>query len=201
MTRSLTLTALAVAACLSFAPTAVEAGPPQQKLLLQPSPQPITLPKFGFQSFNMHGVGERITLVNCYGLAAQIGLEPGDIITSLNGFKLTYHGAWDQALYNAVLQGGHVHLEILDVRTGHVAYRNVFVGGGVGPITPKSHYNAPVVEHHYSHPQPPVVTPKSGPITPKYQNFGPQNSSPGTQVKVNSKSLQQVSHLLKQLKN
>jgi hypothetical protein len=124
------------------------------------------LPEFGFSSFNIHGVGDRVTFVRWGGLAAQLGLEPGDLILSMNGFRLTYHGAWNDALQYAVANGGWVQLTVRDVRTGRLAYRQTFVGDGhvVGPITPKIHgggYPGPVVhhKHHVGHPV--------GPITPK----------------------------------
>ena len=37
-------------------------------------------------SFNINGFGERITHVNWNGRAAQLGLEPGDVILSMNGY-------------------------------------------------------------------------------------------------------------------
>lgn len=150
MTRSTTLTAVVAAVALSLVATQAEAqqriqmigaAQPAVQPFVQPiQPPPVVLPKFGFQSYNVHGIGEQVTFVNCHGLAAQLGLERGDTILSLNGMPLTFHGAWNQALSNVMLQGGgQVHLNIRDVRTGHIVHRTTFVGGaGIGPITPKS---------------------------------------------------------------
>ncbi len=101
-----------------------------------------SLPKFGFDSFNIGGVGERVTFVQWGGLAAQMGLEPGDTILSMNGFALSYHGAWNDALLAALQNGGLVQVTIRDVRTGWLAQRQLFLGGsgyggGYGPITQK----------------------------------------------------------------
>ena len=60
------------------------------------------LPKFGFSSFNIHGFGERVTSVRWGGIAQRMGLESGDTILSLNGYPLTYHGSWNDALREAV---------------------------------------------------------------------------------------------------
>jgi len=108
-------------------------------LLLAPEPD-YHLPKFGFSSFNINGYGERVTHVRWGGLASQIGLEPGDTILSMNGYRLNYHGAWSDALYRAMSDGGLVRLRIRDVRTGQVAFRQIYVGGGHGPVTPKAHF-------------------------------------------------------------
>ena len=158
MSRFTTIAAVAIVATLALA---VNAEAQQTKMMLVGGPQPavqpyvqplppsqIPLPSFGFQSYNIQGYGERVTYVSCHGLASQLGLEPGDTILTLNGFPLTYHGAWNNALYNAMQQGGSVTLAIQDVRTGAVVYRSSYMGGGVigqpvGPITPKSMPVAP----------------------------------------------------------
>lgn len=208
MSRTLTLAAIAsLATTLSL----VADTKAQQPYLLinNPSPavQPVPdfLPKFGFQSYNLSGIGERVTYVQCHGLAAGMGLEPGDVILSLNGFPLNYHGAWNQALQAAMYQGGMVQLAIRDVNTGAVVYRNTFVGGtpGVGPITPKvAYHSSPGVEQNLNpgfNPgfQPPIGTP--GPITQKsvQGNNSNNNLSPAKQLKVNSPSIKQLGQLLK----
>ena len=97
-----------------------------------------------------------MTYVKWNGRAAKLGLEPGDVILSMNGIPLTYHGSWNDALRQAILNGGWVQLRIRDVNTGHVAFRQTFVGGNCygGPI---QHYNVgyPVGPntshvHHYN---------------------------------------------------
>jgi hypothetical protein len=131
------LATLTLAAMLAATPMAAADGP--KALLLNPNPGPgIYLPKFGFNSFNINGYGERVTYVQWGGLAAQMGLEPGDTVLSMNGFPLHYHGAWSDALVQALQSGGWVQLTIRDVRTGWIANRQLFVGnGGYGPVTPK----------------------------------------------------------------
>jgi len=142
------------------------------KLLLSPGldpgfmPQPY-LPKFGFSSFNINGIGERVTYVRWGGLASQFGLEPGDLVLSMNGHRLNYHGSWNDALLDAMVHhDGLVRLKIRDVRTGFIAQRQMFVGdgGGIGPITPHFHNGQP-----------------TGPITLKSQ-FGPQNGKPNSKL-------------------
>jgi hypothetical protein len=202
MTRSLTILALALATSLAML---ADANAQQQHLLINNpgpavQPAPVFLPKFGFQSYNLSGIGERVTYVQCHGLAEGMGLEPGDVILSLNGMPLTYHGAWNQALQNAMYQGGMVQLVIRDVNTGAVVYRNTFVGGtpGVGPITPKSvPYGTPgpVVIHNQQQYPAPIGTP--GPITQKSVGGKNNNLSTGKQLKVNSQSIQQIGKMLK----
>ena len=64
-----------------------------------------------------------------------MGLESGDTILSLNGYRLNYHGSWNDALQHAVYHdGGYVQLRIRDVRTGHVAFRQTYIGDICGPI-------------------------------------------------------------------
>ena len=114
------------------------------------------LPKFGFSSFNVHGYGERVTHVRWGGLAAQMGLEPGDTILRVNDYRLDYHGSWNDALQHAMTQhGGQVRLRIRDVHTGHVVSRFVHLGGIVPPITPKYYTggaNVQVIHHdHHDH--------------------------------------------------
>jgi hypothetical protein len=130
----------ALALFTSIALMAGSAAADQPKLrLIAPAPG-FDLPKFGFHSFNIANYGERITHVRWGGLASQLGLEPGDTILRLNGYPLTYHGAWRDALYRAMTDGGWIRLAIRDVRSGRIAHRQTFLGSpGYGPITPKSH--------------------------------------------------------------
>jgi hypothetical protein len=164
---NLTLALVASMTLVTLSAPAATASEPQA-LLLNPNPTPsFYLPKFGFNSFNIAGYGERVTYVQWGGLAAQMGLENGDTILRLNGFPLQYHGSWNDALYQAMLNGGWVELTIRDVRTGWIATRQIFVGGGYGPVTPKYQVTSygPVTSHivvgpgHHHHPV--------GPITPK----------------------------------
>ena len=151
--------------------TASTAAADTKQLFLSPGDDPgfapvPYLPKFGFSSFSINGIGERVTYVRWGGLASRFGLEPGDIVLSMNGYPLTYHGSWNDALYQAMYQGGRVRLKIRDVRTGHIAQRQMFVGGGggVGPITPHFHNGQP-----------------NGPITIKSQ-VDPHNGNPSPKL-------------------
>jgi hypothetical protein len=152
--RSTVLALMASVGLVSFGVATSVASQPNALLL---SPQnDCYVPKFGFSSFNIAGFGERVTYVRWGGLAAQFGLEPGDTILSLNGFPLTYHGSWSDALHRAMHRGGVVRLRIRDVRTGAIAHRQMYVGDGVGPITPKYHTAGTVgptthYGHHHDH--------------------------------------------------
>jgi membrane-associated protease RseP (regulator of RpoE activity) len=143
-------TALALIATLTLVLAGTATAAPPRVRLLPPTP---TLPQFGFSSFNIAGYGERVTRVRWDGLAAQFGLEPGDTILRLNGYPLTYYGAWDDALSRAAADGGWIQLMIRDVRTGAIAYRQIALGtagyGPYGPITPKVH----ITGHPYLPPQ------------------------------------------------
>ena len=104
------------------------------------------VPRFGFSSYNINGVGERVTYVRWGSLASQFGLERGDLILSMNGHRLTYHGSWNDALEDAFFHhDGLVRLKIRNVRSGFVVTRSMFLGdgGGIGPITPKMHTGQP----------------------------------------------------------
>lgn len=125
------------------------------------------LPRFGMHSYN-DGFGEVIVRVRHGGLACQLGLEEGDVIKRLNGYRLSYHGAWQDALAHAMADGGHIVLRVRDGRTGHLVSRHVdldpygnVIEGPVGPITPKV-----AVPRR---PAPPIVTPKAVPYTVGYR--------------------------------
>lgn len=124
-------TALTLAASLTLlVATAVQAAPPQA-LLISPPPShhPHSLPKFGFRSYTLSGVGEVVTYVRHGSLAWKMGVQVGDIFYSLNHDRLTYHGAWNDALANALATGNNVHLHIIDRNSGQMARRDVFFGG------------------------------------------------------------------------
>ena len=121
------------------------------------------LPKFGFSSRTVYGVGEQVVRVRCRGLAANMGLKRGDIILALNGMPLTFRGAWNHALQDAVDEDGWVQLEIQDVDTGGIAYRQTRVAG-YGPVTSKQGMVGR---------GPPVVVSTVGPTTGKSQKEEP----------------------------
>jgi hypothetical protein len=156
-------------ATLNVSPAAADTN----RLLLAPNPDSHLIPhpnvpRFGFSSFNINGVGERVTHVRFGGIASRFGLEPGDTVLSMNGHRLTYDGSWNDALFDAIVNhGGLVRLRIHDVRTGFIATRQLFVGGGgVGPITPHFHNG-----HNHNHFDGPV-----GPITKK-STIGPTSGN------------------------
>lgn len=139
-------TTFALLAALSLTIVSTASANNSKSLYLQPTLVPghgcYELPKFGFSSFNINGFGERITNVRWGGLAQRMGLESGDVILRLNGYPLSYHGSWNDALQQAVNQGGYVRLTVRDVRTGSIRTRETYVGG-YGPVTPHIH-NGPI---------------------------------------------------------
>jgi hypothetical protein len=160
---------LALLASLTLTSVSTASASQPQALLLNPGQGPgcFDLPRFGFSSFNISGFGERVTGVRWGGIASRMGLESGDIILSLNGFPLSYHGSWNDALREAVDNGGFVQLTVRDVRTGMIATRETYVGG-IG--------HGPVVSHSHSH-----VTGYPGPITTKKKTMpGNPNGNVGT---------------------
>jgi hypothetical protein len=99
--------------------------------------EPYGLPSFGFSSSTVYGFGERVVYVRPGGRAFYLGLEPGDVILSLNGYNLTYRGSWNDALSRALYSGSsRVRLKIRDVRTGRIFVKETFVGYADGPVTP-----------------------------------------------------------------
>lgn len=129
----------------------VAAAGPAKAYLVAPG-EPYGLPKFGFSSSTIYGYGERIVFVRHGSRASYLGLEPGDVILSMNGMPLTYTGSWNDALSHAVYHdGGYIRLRIRDVRTGHIFVRETYINYGGGPV-----------EHYKSNPHvmPKVVTPK-----------------------------------------
>src|SRR5215471_7461604 len=122
---------------LAFVAPATASGP-VNKLLIAPG-EPHGLPKFGFSSSTIPNFGLRIVSVRPDGRAYRMGLEPGDVILSLNGYRLTYGGSWDDALSRALNDDGLVQLRVRDVRTGAVRVRQTRIDFGGGPI-----------EHHFN---------------------------------------------------
>jgi hypothetical protein len=118
---------------VSFVTPTIAAGP-NNRLLIAPG-EPYGLPKFGFSSSTIYGYGEQIVSVRPFGRAASLGLEPGDVLLSLNGYRLTYPGSWNDALSRALYDGnGYVRLTVRDVRTGSIRVRTTYVNYGGGPV-------------------------------------------------------------------
>lgn len=210
MTRSFALTAFAAFVAVAFTASTNAAQPVVQVGIGVPAVQQpkVFLPKFGFQSFNLSGIGDRVTFVDCHGLAADMGLEPGDIVLRLNGFPLSYHGAWNEALTQAVYQGGVVTLAIRDVNTGATVHRTTYLNGmgmpDVGPVTPKSGH----VTQKFVHPGPqqqfvqPMPIGVPGPITQKSMSGNKHNHnnlSGPKGLKANPQSFQNFGKLVKKI--
>jgi predicted metalloprotease with PDZ domain len=111
---------------LAAAPTGVtEAGQIQWKArtasetYLLPNP----LPDFGL-GIDGRFVREGIAIVKAERnrAAFQVGLEPGDVIVSVNGQALREPRDWIAAMTD---QGGRFHLRIRDIRTGNMVDRDV----------------------------------------------------------------------------
>lgn len=206
MTRSLhlrrvTLTGLTLSVAIAFAASTQAAQPLVQIGIGMPavqSPSQVFLPKFGFQSYNLSGIGDRITFVDCHGLAADMGLEPGDIVLRLNGMPLNYHGAWNDALTHAIYDGGVVTLAIRDVNTGAVVHRTTYLNGGApvyGPVTPKS---GPIVQKHVS--QHYKTQKFVHPAAPKFVQPMPIGvPGPVTQKSMNGQKLQKFGKLVQKI--
>jgi hypothetical protein len=148
-TRLIALLFVGLAAA-TIAATA-SADPPKPKLMIAPGfapGEPYGLPKFGFASSTIPGFGERIVDVRYGGRAYHLGLEPGDVILSLNGYKLTYTGSWNDALRNALYEGNYIRLKVRDVRTGNVYFRETYVDYGGGPVEHYYKTNNHVEFHH-----------------------------------------------------
>lgn len=171
MTKFTRKTVLALLASLSLIVVSTASAAPPQKLLLHPNPGypgGFELPKFGFSSFNVPGFGERVTGVRWGGIAHRMGLENGDTILSLNGYRLSYRGAWKDALREAVYRdGGQVKLKVRDVRTGMVAFRHTYVGDICGPIVENNYYGSPGYHGGFN-----------GPVTPQMKKMPAHPHSP-----------------------
>ncbi|MGD9633434.1 MAG: hypothetical protein AB7G28_21120 [Pirellulales bacterium] len=160
MKTTLRTAVLALLASLTLITFSTASADQPKALLMKPTLVPgqgcYELPKFGFSSFSINGYGERITNVRWGGLAQQMGLESGDVILRLNGYPLSYHGSWNDALREAMNQGGFVQLTVRDVRTGYIATRETYVGG-YGPGVPHYYANGPITTKNktmpHNHPQ------------------------------------------------
>jgi hypothetical protein len=124
-----------------FVSTSV-AAPPKSYLLTPGGGGNFGLPKFGFSSSNIYGYGERVLNVRWGSRAESLGLEPGDVILSLNGYQLSYPGSWNDALSQALYNGNFVRLKVRDVRTGGIRFRETWVDYNSGPV--QNYYKANV---------------------------------------------------------
>ena len=99
----------------------------QRAVGLRPTPQ--AQPRLGFRYDLVARQGLQVRWVTPGSLAAQMGLERGDMIISVNGQSVGYMGAYDQAMLSAARFGGNVKLAIRDVRTGMIQYRSTNLFG------------------------------------------------------------------------
>lgn len=127
-------------------------GPGYQDPYVAPHPNPYPPIRLGF-SGTITCEGMRIVNVNWGSLAQKIGLEPGDVITHINGQKVTSMGRYQQLLRYAVEhRHGHVDLRIKNVRANWDPYAPHYV---------VRHLDLP----HYDHYD--AVYPANGsPVTP-----------------------------------
>jgi len=118
----------------------------QPKLFIQP-PHHQNGPLLGIYGQSVPGYGMRVNSVVPGTIASRVGLEPGDIVTGINGQSVQNRWALQQAMS---LSGRYISLTVADIRgtglvnvsydrwTGHVASSYgpgipVPVGGG-GPM-------------------------------------------------------------------
>jgi hypothetical protein len=99
----------------------------QVRLRVVPHASPATLPQFGMYADSILDYGLQVRSVSFGSRAWRMGMQPGDIILSLNDRPLSCYGAWHSALAEAMRLGGDVTLTVRDVRTGMIVYRGINV--------------------------------------------------------------------------
>jgi hypothetical protein len=124
-----TLVLVLSVAAMAVASTAM-AQPPHARLLPNPQFCPPVQPRLGINYTVIPGYGYRVNCVMWGTPASRIGLEPGDVVLSINRVRLTYNGAHAYALSQAARTGGWITLRIRDVRTGWVVTRSTNLFGG-----------------------------------------------------------------------
>ena len=98
-------------------------GTPRLRPQLSQSGQPL----LGFVGQMQFGYGLVVQSVNPGSLADQIGLEPGDVITALNGQPVLSLDTYYSLLRNS---GGFVQMEAIDCRTGNPAGLDFYLDNG-----------------------------------------------------------------------
>lgn len=94
--------------------------------------RPVTsgMPKLGFYGHIVYGQGLMVDSVSWATEAARIGLEPGDVIVSVNGRPIRSWSDYNAAMYYS---GGRGRLVIRDVRSGWTVPANFALNNGRGP--------------------------------------------------------------------
>jgi S1-C subfamily serine protease len=82
-----------------------------------------SLPELGLSYSLIPGYGYQVDYTWYPSVGQRIGFEPGDVILSINGRRLSYAGAHRAALQQAYWNGGWFSFAVRDVRTGRVLYR------------------------------------------------------------------------------
>lgn len=107
--RKLTLTAVATTGLLIATEIAAGQQPPQQRRL-------------GIRGHFEYGYGLVLDSVRWRSAAAGVGLEPGDVIRSIDGRWLRTDEGYGRALQR---RGNNVRLIVEDVRTGRLISRSI----------------------------------------------------------------------------
>ena len=105
------IASLAVAAALFIGGTAAHAAPPQT--LIWPPPSHDRVPKLGFHGQVVPNYGMLVRGVVRGSEAHRIGLEPGDVILSINHYRIrSTHDYFDALRHSS----GVLYLRVLDAR-------------------------------------------------------------------------------------
>lgn len=103
------------------------------------------VPRLGFTGQMINGYGMKVLHVQPYSLAAELGLEGGDVIKRINGVQVTSVWQYRNLLRDAVMyHGGHADLLVRNVRWdwGYNVPKYVTVRAHLhasGPIAAYSH--------------------------------------------------------------
>ena len=158
----------------------------QRPIRLAPNPGIVPAPSaplLGYTYVVVPGYGFRVTGVMRGTPAAVVGLERGDTVLSINGYRLTYLGADLPARADAARRGGWARLRIQDVRTGRIASRtvNLFHGHGHGYVQPVGPIHPGPIGPIHPGPIGPIHPGLIGPIHPgPIGPIGPIMPGPGS---------------------
>ena len=105
-------------------------APPTVRPSVRPAP---LVPKLGYNGQFINGFGMFITSTVYGSEAERLGLQPYDMITEVNGNRLSYPGAFEDEVRNAMRVdyygrvSGRVTLTIRDCNTGAPVYRTTYL--------------------------------------------------------------------------